>query len=305
MTFLSCIALALSAAGSRAAGCDGSEHRQFDFWLGYWEVYTPDDKLVGHNLITQAFDGCAIHEQYRTPSGFNGGSYSAYDATRDNWTQTWTDNSGLVLQLRGGFDNQQMILSGETTGADGSVTQHRVTWSMTENGDVRQRWDSKKATDDWTTVFDGRYRRPATSDVKRLTSLHWLAGTWRFATEEKQQTERWYWAGPSMLRGRGETRYLNNSRPDFAESLSLVETGDSVVYLADVPGNPRPVPFKLTDVSAKHAVFRNVDYDFPKQLVYTLSNNCQLDIAVSDLAERGFTLSLTRASPVCASTAER
>ena len=107
------------------------------------------------------------------------------------------------------------------------------------------------------------------------------------------------------MHGRGETRYADNSRPNFAESLSLVETGDGVGYLADVPSNPRPVPFELTEVSDTRAVFRNTDHDFPKQLVYTLRDECQLEIAVSDLAERGFTLSLTRASPACTNAAAR
>ena len=39
-----------------AAACDSSAFRQFDFWLGEWQVRTPDGKLVGTNRIERQYD---------------------------------------------------------------------------------------------------------------------------------------------------------------------------------------------------------------------------------------------------------
>ena len=40
--------------------CTAAEHRQFDFWVGYWDVYpTGKDKLVAHSLIEKLYAGCS------------------------------------------------------------------------------------------------------------------------------------------------------------------------------------------------------------------------------------------------------
>jgi hypothetical protein len=43
-----------------AAPCDAPAHREFDFWLGEWEVRTPDGKLAGTNRIEREHDGCVL-----------------------------------------------------------------------------------------------------------------------------------------------------------------------------------------------------------------------------------------------------
>jgi hypothetical protein len=44
--------------------CAAAEHRQFDFWLGDWEVRDATGKLVGHNGIEAAHNGCALIEHW-------------------------------------------------------------------------------------------------------------------------------------------------------------------------------------------------------------------------------------------------
>ena len=62
---LPCVAiLALALSMNARAACDASEARQFDFWLGDWEVVgAPESpatgQLQGHNSITRVADGCA------------------------------------------------------------------------------------------------------------------------------------------------------------------------------------------------------------------------------------------------------
>jgi hypothetical protein len=139
--------------------CDSREQRQFDFWLGEWNVHTPDGKLAGVNRITLEYDGCVLHEHYSNNRGFSGESLNVYDAARKVWHQTWVDNSGLLLLIEGGFRDGNMVLEGQVIDAAGLAVRHRITWSPNADGSVRQHWESTDATGKWTTLFDGKYTR--------------------------------------------------------------------------------------------------------------------------------------------------
>ncbi len=142
-----------------AAACDDPEHRAFDFWLGDWVVTKPDGKQVGVNHITAEYDGCVLHERYEAASGYRGESLNIYDAGRKVWHQTWVDNAGLLLRLEGGLREGSMVLEGQTTGADGQVMLHRITWTPQANGSVLQLWQSTDKDGVWQVVFDGRYEK--------------------------------------------------------------------------------------------------------------------------------------------------
>lgn len=141
------------------APCGGAEFRQFDFWLGSWEVHTPDGKLAGTNRIEKQYDGCVVHEHYVTGGAYSGESLNIYDATRKVWHQSWVDTSGTLLLLEGKRVGPSMVLEGKTLGADGKATRHRITWTPNADGSVRQFWESTDATGKWTTAFDGRYTK--------------------------------------------------------------------------------------------------------------------------------------------------
>lgn len=142
-----------------ASACGASEHRAFDFWLGEWQVRTPDGKLAGVNRIASEYDGCVLHERYDTARGYSGESLNIYDAGRKTWHQTWVDTSGTLLVLDGGLRNGSMVLEGQTVGTDSQVTKHRITWTPNADGSVRQLWESTDAKGQWSTAFDGRYTR--------------------------------------------------------------------------------------------------------------------------------------------------
>lgn len=46
-----------------AAPCDAPAHREFDFWLGQWQVHTPDGEMAGSNHIERGYGGCVLHER--------------------------------------------------------------------------------------------------------------------------------------------------------------------------------------------------------------------------------------------------
>lgn len=158
-----CVVVALAAVSMgravSAAPCEAPQYREFDFWLGTWQVHTPDGKLAGVNSITKEYKGCVLHERYDTGRGYSGESLNIYDAGRKVWHQSWVDTAGTLLLLEGGLRNGSMVLEGQTTGADARVTKHRITWTPNADGSVRQLWESTDAAGRWAVAFDGRYTR--------------------------------------------------------------------------------------------------------------------------------------------------
>ena len=166
-TLAQCIALATAftvvpiaaAPQSQPPRCDTAEHRQFDFWVGDWEVTTPDGKPAGRNTITRELNGCVLRERWRGAGGSNGESFNIWDRTRKAWHQTWVSDTGMLLLLDGAFTNGSMQMSG-TSGPAGRQVANRITWTPAADGTVRQHWEvSSDGGKSWKTLFDGRYRR--------------------------------------------------------------------------------------------------------------------------------------------------
>jgi Spy/CpxP family protein refolding chaperone len=173
VVLLAAASVALSAPASAARGatppapaapapprCDTPEHRQFDFWIGDWDVTNPAGARAGANSITSILDGCVLQEHWKGARGGEGTSFNLYDRTDHQWHQVWVDSSGSRLELAGGLRDGAMILSGVSVGATGERTLERITWTPLSGGRVRQLWEQSK--DDgktWTVAFDGQYAR--------------------------------------------------------------------------------------------------------------------------------------------------
>lgn len=153
-------ASAQTAAPKPPPACAAPEHRQFDFWVGSWDVTTPDGKPAGTNVIEPILGGCALRESWTGAGGGTGTSYNVYDRTRRVWHQTWVDGQGNLLQLEGGFENGRMTLQGETVDSAGARAKQRITWEPTGPSEVRQLWEtSDDGGKTWSVAFDGRYRK--------------------------------------------------------------------------------------------------------------------------------------------------
>ena len=102
--------------------------------------------------------------------------------------------------------------------------------------------------------------------------LHWLTGNWKRTNNKPGQTgtESWSVTSPFKLTGKGVT--MQGSDTSFVDKLSLVKKGNDVFYVADVTGNPKPVYFKLTEITTDGFVCENADNDFPKKIAYNLIN---------------------------------
>jgi hypothetical protein len=70
--------------------CSGPEYRQFDFWLGDWDVFEADKvAAVARTRVDRILDGCVLREDYESTNGLKGQSFSLYDASRRIWHQSW------------------------------------------------------------------------------------------------------------------------------------------------------------------------------------------------------------------------
>jgi hypothetical protein len=143
--------------------CDQPQHREFDFWVGEWEVTTPDGKPAGRNSITKEMDGCVIHEHWDGAGGMKGESFNIWDRQTRRWHQTWVNTAGNLLLLDGEFKDGAMRMTGPS-GAPGQRVMNRVTWTPDPDGSVRQLWEvSSDDGKSWKPVFDGRYRKSKAS----------------------------------------------------------------------------------------------------------------------------------------------
>jgi len=147
-------------SAEQAKACSGAEHRQFDFWVGTWNV-TENGKVAGTNRIESILGGCALLENWRGAGGNVGNSINYYDAPRKVWHQTWIDQTGNALVIEGRFENGAMRLEGQRPGAKpGQTDLHRITWTPLAEGKVRQQWEtSSDGGKTWTQAFDGLYSR--------------------------------------------------------------------------------------------------------------------------------------------------
>ena len=141
--------------------CCSADNLAFDFWVGEWEVFKSDGTLVGTNTISKIQDGCVLSENWTSAnSSFTGTSTNFFNNQTGEWEQLWVDNGGSHLHLRGNRTGNQMILvSDEITREDKPPYSNRITWTLNEDGTVRQLWeilvDGKVAN----VAFDGIYRK--------------------------------------------------------------------------------------------------------------------------------------------------
>lgn len=135
--------------------------RQFDFWVGEWDVYTGEN-LVGKNSIVLLQNKNVLQENWVSEKqNFTGTSYSFYNAKTKKWHQVWVDINGSNLLLTGSFSDGKMTL---TSGNDSNMgepnSRHKITWTQLTNGDIKQVWES--STDEgknWTIQFEGIYKK--------------------------------------------------------------------------------------------------------------------------------------------------
>jgi len=142
--------------------CRTPEYRQFDFWVGDWDVFDVDrpNVQVARVQVDRILDGCVLREDYAGSDGHRGQSFSMFDASRKTWHQTWVTNRGELLAIEGSLQpSGEMTLNGMDHAPDGKERQVRGRWVPMNNG-VRE--IAMRSTDGgltWNLWFDLLFRR--------------------------------------------------------------------------------------------------------------------------------------------------
>jgi len=135
------------------------EHKQFDFWVGEWDVMDKDQK-VATSSIQHIVGDCIIFENYFQVDGYTGKSFNYFDATLGKWRQTWVDSAGNMSEFIGEFKENAMRLEGESHRQNGQKVLRRMILSTVGTDRVRQY--SERSIDGgktWKIAYDFLYIR--------------------------------------------------------------------------------------------------------------------------------------------------
>lgn len=136
------------------------ENRQFDFWLGDWDVFTKKgNKKAGTNTVKLFANGCGLLENWTHIKGQDGKSINFYDRSTKKWYQSWMGSDGGALLYEGKRIGNEMRFTG-TTRQKGKIVLQKLTFTEVDKNTVRQVFEASK--DDgktWQTTYDLVYKR--------------------------------------------------------------------------------------------------------------------------------------------------
>lgn len=152
----------LRSVTERVSPCLGvPEASQLDFWVGRWEVRTPDGMLIGYDTVTKDDGGCAVVERWDRISGSGGTSLSFFVPSLGEWRHVFAGSGGALVELTGGLrDGGEMHMEGTLEYVrPEAVVALRATWTPMADGSVRQRMERLDTeSQDWIAWFDGVFR---------------------------------------------------------------------------------------------------------------------------------------------------
>ena len=147
--------------------CAGTpRHREFDFWVGDWEV-TPwsappgaGAPRLGTNRVELLLRECMLLENWTDSQGGTGKSINFFDTNRGKWRQVWVADGGSSLDYEGELRDGAMRFEGWTLGPNGARVLQRLTFFAVHRDTVRQLFEtSVDSGRTWRPGFDGRYTR--------------------------------------------------------------------------------------------------------------------------------------------------
>ncbi len=140
-----------------------AENRQFDFWVGDWDVVTTKGGTpAGISHIERAIGDCVIWENWTSLGGGGyGKSYNTYNSSMKRWEQFWVDSVGGMVHFYGGLKGDVMdFYTDETPQPNGPPVKRHLQFFNLSANQVRQ--FSQMSTDGgktWTPEYDFTYNR--------------------------------------------------------------------------------------------------------------------------------------------------
>lgn len=139
--------------------------RQFDFWVGDWDVRPTGQPAVGppaRNTVTLDDNGCVVTEHWTAPSGSQGQSFNIFDRSYGEWRQTWVDNIGGQHDYRGHLVDGNMVFVGDTPAPNGRLGRIPTRLTFFHLGPDSVRQFSETSPDSgrtWQVSYDLMYVR--------------------------------------------------------------------------------------------------------------------------------------------------
>lgn len=135
--------------------------RDFDFWLGEWQVTNlANGNLAGTNIITSIEGACALEERWTGARGSTGMSINFYNSVSGQWRQVWVTAGAYSIDIVGGLNEEgSMVLEGTIYYyRSGKSNRFRGTWTPNPDGSVRQHFQQADGeSGEWSDWFDGLY----------------------------------------------------------------------------------------------------------------------------------------------------
>lgn len=122
-------------ADSEVPPCTQAEARQFDFWIGDWDIeakrrppgggqWVPNEVWVG-TRVRPDLGNCVLIEESLDINGADtlvvGMSLTSYNVHLGKYQQLWADRKGNALEHVGALEDGRMVLYLEPTASDGEA----------------------------------------------------------------------------------------------------------------------------------------------------------------------------------------
>ena len=139
------------------------ENRQFDFWLGEWNVSTTQGAVPsGNSKIELILEDCVVQENWKSlNSPYAGKSYNIYNASLKRWEQYWVDNIGGNIFFYGGLKDGVMdYWTDDLPQPDGTKLKRHLQFFKLGSDSVRQfSQGSSDGGKSWQVEYDFTYFR--------------------------------------------------------------------------------------------------------------------------------------------------
>ena len=153
----------VSKATDKIYPCLHNAHaREFDFWIGDWDVYpTGGNQIVGSSKIEMEAGGCFILENW-TAIGYpnSGKSMNFVDPATNKWKQVWVGSGGAVTEyVNGVYKDSVMEFESSSTNAQGNT---KIRFRFFNQGANQVRQFQESSADDgktWNVNYDLTYVR--------------------------------------------------------------------------------------------------------------------------------------------------
>ncbi|MBS1839627.1 MAG: tetratricopeptide repeat protein [Acidobacteria bacterium] len=140
------------------------ENRQFDFWVGEWNVETTQGGIpAGQSRIEKTLGDCVILENWQSSGNpYSGKSYNIYNSALKRWEQFWVDNAGGNIFFYGELSKDGVLdyWTDEMPQPTGPKLKRHLQFIPMGPGKVRQ--FSRGSTDGgktWNVEYDFIYLR--------------------------------------------------------------------------------------------------------------------------------------------------